>query len=136
VPLSDHANAGRRFVVQLVWVLWTGAAAALQSEQYGNVGPTVTWDSVGSYPDEDACKASRDQAVDQLLQSDPGAVKRKEDLVASKRPMPAGDGTIHTVTKFLCLPEGVDPQKSPEENAAALEQRDGAVIPQTPPEAE
>ena len=113
-----HVNFLKRaaaslFISRCAWILWTGTAAALQSAAYGNMGPVTSWTQVKTFPDLLGCAAGRTQEVKNLLAKDPDAVARKEDLVASKKTVPGDEEMIvHTVTKFLCLPDKVAPPSS------------------------
>jgi hypothetical protein len=103
-------DATAALLARYAFVLWTGTAAALQSPAYGNMGPVGSWNKVRTFPTLEECAAGRAAEVKVALESDPTAVKRQEDLIASKKTLPGDEEmVVHSVTKFLCLPEGIDP---------------------------
>jgi hypothetical protein len=97
---------GRHFT----WILWTGTVAALQSGDFGNVGPVGSWTQTATFEEQAACYAGREKAVADLLRDNPGATKRKEDLVVGRKPLPGEEEmVVHSATRFLCLPDDAKP---------------------------
>jgi len=118
LPIDARAPGARRRIraraalgcALHAWVLWSGAASALESQAYGNVGPTLVWGERGNYADEPQCGLARGEAVNELVRTDPQAVKRGEDTVVTDKRLPGEDEmVVHSVVRFVCLPEGTKP---------------------------
>ena len=110
MPRRAKRSATILVCARYAWVLWTGTASALQSSDYGNVGPVGSWTMLNKAAEYEGCVAQRTTAMADFMRDHPQAVKRKEDVVFEKKALPGDEEMIiHTATSFLCLPENVDP---------------------------